>query len=109
MQSCMFTGRLAKPVRLVGADDKPVGKFTLIANEYAGREHDARKVALDFTVFGGQARTMAEHAETGQQILVRFRIENNDYDKDGQKVYGHNFVVDEFEFGARPRPGDAEQ
>jgi hypothetical protein len=39
---------------------------------------------------------------SGANLLERHttRVENHNYEKDGQEVYGFNFVVQEFEFGA---------
>jgi single-strand DNA-binding protein len=36
----------------------------------------------------------------GDQLIVDYRIENNNFQKDGEDVYGYNFVVEDFTFGA---------
>jgi len=36
----------------------------------------------------------------GDQLIVGFRIENNNYEKDGEIAYGFNFIVEDFQFGA---------
>lgn len=104
----LYSGRLAADPELntygKGKTATSVAKLTLIRNEYAGKDKEERKVALQFTAFGKQAEAIAEHASKGDSLEVTARIENNDYEKDGAKVYGFNFVVTDFEFGAKKKP-----
>jgi len=105
MQNAVFVGNLAKAPQLTGAGEKAVTKFTLISNEYAGKneagEPMERSVSIQFTAFRGKAEAISKHAMKGDQIVVTYRIENNNYtSKDGEDVYGYNFVVSDFTFGA---------
>ncbi len=112
MQTNVFVGNVAKAPTLTGSGDRAVVKFTLISNEYAGRDAQSgeareRQVALPFTAFRGKAEAIARHAAKGDQLIVTYRIENNEYEKTGgETVYGYNFLVDEFQFGA---PGKAKR
>lgn len=107
-----FTGRHAKAVTLQGTGDSAVAKFTLIRNQYAGKDKATgesleREVAIQFTAFGGKAEAIARNFLKGDQMAVVARVENNNYtDSDQVERYGFNFVVDEFEFGA---PGEAKR
>lgn len=105
MQSNIFTGRLAKAPTLTGSDNRAVCRFTLMENEYAGKDKETgdareRTVALPLTAFGSRAQAVAKNALKGDQLIVEYRVENNQYDKDGETVYGFNFVVEDFSFGA---------
>lgn len=104
MQSAMFIGNLANAPVLSGDDENPVCKFTLISNEYAGHDENGkpreRQTFLQFTAFRGKAKTISTYANKGDQLIVQFRIKNNQYEKDGKAVYGYNFVVEDFTFGA---------
>jgi single-strand DNA-binding protein len=99
-----FSGRIAQaPVLRMG--DTEVCTFTLIRNEYAGKDKDSgeakeRIASVQFTAFNGRGRALAENAAVGDQIEVEYRIANNNYEKDGETIYGFNFVVDSWEFGA---------
>lgn len=101
-----FTGRLAKAVTLTGQGDRAVAKFTLIRNQYAGKDDASgesleRTVAIQFTAFRKKAEAIARNFIKGDQMIVVARLGNNDYtDKDGVEHYGFNFVIDEFDFGA---------
>lgn len=102
----IFTGRMASSPVLTRPNGTSVCKFTLIRNEYAGKDDSGakrpeRKVALQFVAFEGKAEAIAEHVMEGDQIEITARIENNNYtDKDNIEHYGFNFVLQDFEFGA---------
>lgn len=104
MQKNVFVGNLARPVQVSGGDERAYARFTLISNEYAGRDEYGqpreRSVALPFTAFRGKGDAIANNALTGDQLIVEYRIENNDYEKHGEMVYGFNFIVEDFTFGA---------
>jgi single-strand DNA-binding protein len=106
MQRNVFVGNLARPATLTGAGDRAVARFTLIANEYAGKDRETgnareRSVAIQFTAFRQKAEAIAKNVLKGDQLIVDYRIENNDYEKTpGETVYGYNFIVEDFAFGA---------
>lgn len=105
MQRNMFVGNLARPAILSGSGDRAVARFTLIANEYAGKDKETgqskeRSVAIQFTAFRAKAEAIAKNAMKGDQLIVDYRVENNEYEKDGEKVYGYNFILEDFSFGA---------
>ena len=107
-----FTGRHAKAVTLTGQGDRAVAKFTLIRNQYAGKDDVSgesleRTVAIQFTAFRKKAEAIARNFFKGDQMIVVARVENNNYiDKDGLEHYCFNFVVDDFDFGA---PGEGKR
>ena len=100
----IFSGRLAHAIELKKHADTDVVKFTLIHNEYAGKDNAGaskeRKVAVQFTAFGKRATALSSHANIGDQLFVNYRIENNNFEKEGETIYGYNFILEEFEFGA---------
>lgn len=102
----IYTGRVAAAPVLTRPNGTPVCKFTLIRNEYAGKNEDGserpeRVVRIQFTAFRGIAEAIAQHALEGDQLEVEARLENNDFtDKDGVERWGYNHVVESFEFGA---------
>ena len=107
-----FVGRLAAAPKLSNHNGISVVRFTLIRNEYAGKDNTTddirtRTVALPLTAFRAQAEALAKHACKGDQLIVFYRIENNNYaDKDGTEHYGFNFIVDSWQFGA---PGETKR
>lgn len=106
MQSNTFTGNLAKTPSQTGQGDSAVTRFTLLSNEYAGKnketgESKERTVGLQFSAFGAKADLIAKNFDKGDQMVVSFRIENNNYKASGKDVYDYNFIVLDLEFGAR--------
>lgn len=104
-----FTGRVAKAPQFRDGGRTPVCYFTLIRNEYAGHDEGGeakeRKVAIPFTAFGNKAKAISEHVFVGDQLIVEYRLANNDRPAEagGEPEYGYSFIVDDFEFGA---PGE---
>ena len=105
MNHGIFTGRLAKAPTISGNGDKTHAKFTLIANVYAGRDDKdqavTKTVSVQFTAFRGRAETIARNCCKGDQLIVHYSLNNNNYeDGQGNTTYGYDFIVEEFEFGA---------
>jgi single-strand DNA-binding protein len=100
----VFTGRVGAAPTTQGNGENAVTKFTLIKNEYAGKDQNdetkERVVSIQFTAFRSKAEAIAKFVNKGDQLIVSYRIENNRYTKDGEEIFGYNFIVDDFEFGA---------
>jgi single-strand DNA-binding protein len=103
MNTLHFTGRLAASPTLSQHDETRVAKFTLIRNDYVGKDKPERVTSIQFTAFNGRAKAIADNARKGDQLIVQASLQNNTYEKGDETVYGYNFVVDSFEFGA---PGE---
>lgn len=104
MQHNLFIGRTAEAPVLTGSGDKAVGRIRLISNEYAGKDDNdearERVTSIQFTAFGATAEAITKHVMKGDELKVTFRIENNNYkDKQQNDVYGHNFIIESFDFG----------
>ena len=101
-----FDGNVASAPILTRPGNSSICKFTLIRNEFAGTDDQGtarpeRKVAIQFTAFGKRGEAIAQHASQGDQLIVTARIDNNNYTNgDGVEVFGFNFVVEDFSFGA---------
>lgn len=104
MQKNIFVGNLGKAASVTGAGDKAVARFTLLANEYAGKDKEGqtreRTVSIQFVAFRSKAEAIAKNTRKGDQLIIDYRIENNDFERNGETVYGYNFIVEDFAFGA---------
>jgi single-strand DNA-binding protein len=109
MNKLFFTGRVAAAPVLANRGNSKVTKFTLISNEYAGRDEGSgeateRQVRIQFTAFGSRGEAIARNVLKGDQLFVEAKLSNNDFtDGEGIERYGYNFTVDNFDFGA---PGE---
>lgn len=107
MNLCVEYGRITKDITLrrVGADNKAVCKFVLAVPRWNKDRADFIScVAWDKT-----AETMEKYLKKGDKILARGRIETDVYEKDGQKIYTTEFVVENFEFGENKKESKAEE
>lgn len=78
-------------------EQKPITKFNFAVNKTFSR---GEKTADFFTciAYGRQAVTVEKYVRRGMHLLITGRMESNDYEKDGYKVYGYNLIVESLEF-----------
>jgi single-strand DNA-binding protein len=98
-------GNLARNPELVAKGDTIYTRFCLVGNDYAGRDElgEAREVVTSvwFVVFGALAEAIAQNARKGDQLIVEARVRANNWtDKQGERQYDNDFVVEGFRFGA---------
>lgn len=100
-----FEGRLANAPTLSHHGKTTVCRFRLLRNQYAGKDDtgEARErtvIAINFTAFNGLAEHIHKHFLEGDQMMLTARVENNEFEKDGQTQYSYNFIADDVAFGA---------
>ena len=107
---------LASAVRLhtVEGRDGPVSKATLTAisnTRRGGRgEGDNRgeeATAIQWTLWGKQAENAAQYLGKGSHINVVGRVQNNNYDKDGETIYTMAFTAEEIDYLDTKAEGEA--
>lgn len=82
-------------------DDENGEKIMAKVNFAVNRRFRREEKSADFfncVAFGRNAKTLKEHVKKGTHLLITGRMENNNYEKDGIKVYGYNFVIETIEF-----------
>ena len=107
---------LAGAVRLnsVEGRDGPISKATLTAisnTRRGGRgEGDNRgeeATAIQWTLWGKQAENAAQYLGKGSHVNVVGRVQNNNYDKDGETVYTMAFKAEEIDYLDTKAEGEA--
>jgi single stranded DNA-binding protein len=107
---------LAGAVRLhtVEGRDGPISKATLTAisnTRRGGRgEGDNRgeeSTVIQWTLWGKQAENAAEYLGKGSHVNVAGRVQNNNYDKDGETVYRMAFTAEEIDYLDTKAEGEA--
>lgn len=103
MNKIILMGRLTRePEVRYSQGDKPtaIAKFTLAVNRKYVKKDDSQ--SADFfncTAFGKQGEFAEKYLRQGIKILLTGHIQNDNYtNKDGQKVYGMQVIVEEIEF-----------
>ncbi len=95
---------LASPVRLetVPGRDGDISKATLtaISNSKRGRgeQREDEPTAIQWTLWGKQAENAAQYLGKGSHVNIVGRLRNNNYEKDGETVYGMAFTAEEIDY-----------
>ena len=103
MNKAILMGRLTRDpeVRYSQTDSNmAIAKFSLAVDRRYKKQGD--EVTADFfncTAFGKQGEFVEKYLKKGTKIVVIGRIQNDNYtNKDGQKVYSVQIMVEEIEF-----------
>jgi single-strand DNA-binding protein len=104
---------LAGTVRLhtVEGRDGPVSKATLTAisnsRRGSGENRGEEATAIQWTLWGKQAENAAAYLVKGSHVNVVGRLQNNNYDKDGETVYTMAFTAEEIDYLDTKAEGEA--
>lgn len=102
MNKVILCGRLTKEPDIrysVGATQMCVAKFTLAVDRKFKKEGEASADFINCVSFGKTAEFAEKYFGKGTKILVSGRIQTGSYtNKDGNKVYTTDVVVEEQEF-----------
>jgi single-strand DNA-binding protein len=98
-------GNLARNPEAVAKGDVTYTRFCLVGNDYAGKDEEGapREIvtSLWFVAFGWLGESIVRNTRKGDQLIVEARVRANNWtDKQGEKQYDHDFVVQGFRFGA---------
>ena len=89
-------------VSLVGESRTPRAFYQVIRNirwnDPDSGERQERKAAIPFTSWGKQAENDVKYLRKGSHVAVEFRIENSQYEKGGEIIYGFQFTVEAIEY-----------
>jgi single-strand DNA-binding protein len=104
---------LAGTVRLemVNGREGKVPKATLTAisnvRRGSGEEREDQATAIQWTLWGKQAENAAQYLGKGSHVNVAGRVQNNNYEKDGETVYALTFTAQEIDYLDSKAEGDA--
>ena len=96
MNQVTLLGRLTRDPELkYTPSGKAFCRFSIAINREFNREETD---FINCVAWDKRAETIAEYLRKGRRILLQGRIQTGSYDKDGQKVYTTDIIVDKFEF-----------
>ena len=114
MNKVILMGRLTRDpeVRYSQGDSQmAIARFSLAVDRRFKRQGDT--VTADFfncTAFGKQGEFVEKYLKQGTKIVVTGRIQNDNYtNKEGQKVYSVQIMVEEIEFAESKAAGQGAQ
>jgi single-strand DNA-binding protein len=86
-----------------------IAKYSLAVDRRFKREGEPDADFFNCTAFGRQAEFAERYLKQGTKILVTGRIQNDNYtNRDGQKVYSVQIMVDEQEFAESKSTGGSD-
>jgi single-strand DNA-binding protein len=98
-------GNLARNPEAVAKGEITYTRFCLVGNDRIGKDDEGapREIvtSLWFVAFGPLGESLMRSARKGDQLIVDARVRANNWtDKQGEKQYDLDFVVQGFRFGA---------
>lgn len=103
--NCSFTGNLTKDVDFtVTPDGLAVAKFSIAVDNGKDSKGDKKPPTyVSFKAFRKAAETIANNTSKGSKIGIIARYDSGFYMKGEQKIYTHDFIVEDFKFLSFPR------
>lgn len=103
----MLCGRITrKPELRITPGGTSIATFSVATNTVYKDKSGAKKEETDFhnvKAFGKTADIICQYFDKGDEIFVEGRIKNSNYEKDGQKVYRTDIILDKFQFGQKSK------
>ena len=114
MNRVILMGRLTRDPNISysqGGDNMAIARFTM-AVDRRGRQQDNQQTAdfIGCVCFGRQAEFAEKYLRQGSKIAVTGRIQTGSYtNRDGQKVYTTDVVLDDIEFAESKNTGNSNE
>lgn len=104
MNQITLTGRLTEEPKITystGAEPVAHAVFNFAVPDMSMRRDEQGNYPTDFfrcTCWNKLAEIVEKHCNKGTKLLIVGRLKNNNYEKDGQKVYSNEILIDSLEF-----------
>ena len=99
MNKVMLMGRLTKDPEVRTGESTTVARYTLAVNRKFKKDGEPAADFISCVVFGRSAEFTEKYFRKGMQVAISGRIQTGSYtNKDGNKVYTTDVVVEEQEF-----------
>ena len=102
MNKIIIMGRLTRNPEIrytQGENQTAIARFSLAVDRRWKREGEPDADFFNCTAFGRQAEFVEKYLKKGTKIAITGRVQNDNYtDRNGQKVYSVQIMVDEMEF-----------
>lgn len=111
MNKVILMGRLTRDPEVrysQGASSTAVAKFSIAVDRRFKRDGEPEADFFNCTAFGKQGEFVEKYLKKGTKILVGGRVQNDNYtNKEGQKVYSVQIIIEEIEFAESKNSGSA--
>lgn len=104
MNQITLTGRPTEEPKITystGTEPVAHAVFNFAVPDMSMKRDEQGNYPTDFfrcTCWNKLAEVVEKHCHKGTKLLIVGRLKNNNYEKDGQKVYSNEIIVDSLEF-----------
>jgi len=104
MNQITLTGRLTEdPMVNYRTGNEPVAHavFNFAVQDMSMRKDAQGNYPADYfrcSCWGRMAETVEKHCVKGMKLLITGKLKNNNYEKNGKKIYSNEIVIDSLEF-----------
>lgn len=110
MNKAIIMGRLTRDPELRYANGRDgqmaVTNYSVAVDRRIKREGEADADFFNCTVFGKSAEFAEKYFKKGMKVLITGRLQNDNYtNRNGEKVYSTNIIVEEQEFAESKAAG----
>lgn len=99
MNKVILMGRLTKDAEFKESGESKFAKYTLAVDRRFSKDGEQSADFINIVVFGKGAEFAEKYLKKGMKVVVTGRIQTGSYtNKEGQKVYTTDVVVEEQEF-----------
>lgn len=113
MNKVILMGRLTRDPEVrysAGENQQAVARYTIAVDRRFKRDGDPAADFIGCVAFGKQAEFAEKYLHQGTKIAVTGRIQTGSYtNREGQKVYTTDVVIEEQEFAESKKSADAQQ
>lgn len=104
MNQITITGRLTEDPKVTytsGKEPTAHSIFNFAVPDMSMRKDEQGNYPTDFfrcSCWGKLAEIVEKHCSKGTKLLIVGRLKNNNYEKNGQKIYSNEILIDSLEF-----------
>lgn len=99
MNKCVLMGRLTRDPEVRMSGDTAVARFSLAVDRRFKKDGEQTADFINCVAFGKTGEFIEKYGRKGTKFVVEGRIQTGSYtNKDGQKVYTTDVVVEQVEF-----------
>lgn len=108
MNSCNFVGNLTEDVKLttVNCADGTTKSKAIIKLAVNGKGD--KPLFIDIATWGKLAENCSKYLKKGSPAAINAEVENNDYEKDGNKIYTYQFTAKTVDFISAGKKANAD-
>lgn len=98
MNKIILCGNLCKDVESKYYNDRKVIRNTIaVRRDFKNKEGNYDSDFINFTVWGNQAEYIEKYAQKGDKVIICGKLQNNNYESNGQTVYSDVVQVENIE------------